>query len=396
MIRVWYSLCISDEDFALLMSALQDLVTTTDLRTLTEGVMEISADQLSQLKDVWVTWLRLAQRKGSWVENLRQEANSRDLGREDGLQNYMQAIPKEHRISTQRFFDTGIFTSAANSEELGRQNPTLTGRGFHWLSKHRKFHYSIPTDVHPFTGWDYNAIKKICHVDSLPEMYSIYISQILHKSVEKLRTNQIKFHFILADLLNIEAFLPADVKYDRIATSNLWDYCPLVVLLEKFKSFLNGTNPKAVMLTETDNWVRNFMPEVIHVLPQLWGIDDLINRALKDTRNPELVNSSGMSAVAEYFNITSEFLVFLRASLLASNTDRDLASFKRKEKIPSLKSLVGSLGLHLRDFMRNDNTVFPFRWGLNCRRVTMLRGFERTLEWKLPSTAAERDEGSVE
>ncbi|KAJ7337091.1 hypothetical protein OS493_009943 [Desmophyllum pertusum] len=227
-------------------------------------------------------------------------------------------------------------------------------------------------------------------------MYSIYLSQILHKSVEKLRTNQIKFHFILADLLNIEAFLPADVKYDRIATSNLWDYCPLVVLLEKFKSFLNGTNPKAVMLTETDNWVRNFMPEVIHVLPQLWGIDDLINRALKDTRNPELVNSSGMSAVAEYFNITSEFLVFLRASLLASNTDRDLASFKRKEKIPSLKSLVGSLGLHLRDFMRNDNTVFPFRWGLNCRRVTMLRGFERTLEWKLPSTAAERDEGSVE
>lgn len=242
-------------------------------------------------------------------------------------------------------------------------------------------------DVLPFTGWDFSAIKKICHADSLPEMYSIYLSQIINKAVEKLRKNQVKFQFILADVLNIETFLPASLKYDRITTSNLWDYCPLTVLLTKFKGFLNGTNPHAVMLTETDNWVRNFMPEVIHVLPQLWGIDDLIRKALQDTRNPELANLSGMSAVVEYFNITSEFLTFLRASLLTSSTDKDLASLKRKKKIPSVKSLVGSLGLHLRDFTRNENTVFPFKWALNCRRVTMLRGFERTLEWKLPSTA---------
>ena len=51
-----------------------------------------------------------------------------------------------------------------------------------------------------------------------------------------------------------------------------------------------------------------------------------------------------------------------------------------------MKALVASLGLDLRDFIRNENTVFPFRWALNCRRVTMLRGFERILEWKLPST----------
>ena len=387
MIRVWYSLCISEEDFSLLLSALQDLAASTELRTLTEDVMEISADQLSKLRDVWVTWLRLAQRKGSWVAKLRQEAISRDLGREDGIENYMHAIPKEHRISAQRFFNTGIFPSTENPGKLRRQNPTLTGRGYHWLSNTFEFHYSIPMDVLPFTGWDFSAIKKICHADSLPEMYSDYLSQIIHKAVEKLRKNQVKFQFILADVLNIEKFLPASLKYDRITTSNLWDYCPLTVLLTKFKGFLNGTNPHAVMLTETNNWVQNFMPEVIHVLPQLWGIDDLIRKALQDTRNPELANSSGMSAVVEYFNITSEFLMFLRASLLTSSTDKDLASFKRKKKIPSVKSLVGSLGLHLRDFTRNANTVFPFKWALNCRRVTMLRGFERTLEWKLPSTA---------
>ena len=385
MIRVWYSLCISEGDFALLTSALQDLVASTELRILTEGIMEISADQLSELKEVWVTWLRLAQRKGSWVANLRKQAICRDSARENGLAAYKHAIPKEHRGSAQRFFDTGIFTSTKISEELRRQNPTLAGRGYHWLSNSSEFYYSTPMDVLPFTGWDYKAIKKTCHADSLPEMYSIYLSQILHKVIEKLSRNQVNFQLILADVVNIDPFLPVCFKYDRITTSNLWDYCPLTVLLTKFKGFLNYTNPHAVMLTETYNWVQDFMPEVIHVLPQLWGIDDLIDKALKDTQNPELVKLSGMSAVVEYFNITRHFLVFLRASLLASSTERDLASFKRKKKIPSVKALVASLGLDFRDFTRNENTVFPFRWALNCRRVTMLRGFERTLEWKLPS-----------
>ena len=382
MIRVWYSLCISEEDFSLLLSALQDLV-TTELGTLTKDVMEISADQLSKLRDVWVRWLRLAKRKGPWVEKLWQEAISRDTEREDGMETYLHGIPKEHRISAQRYFKTGIFPSTENAEELCKQNPTLTGRGCHWSTNTTAYHYSIPTNVLPFTGWDFSAIKKSCHVDSLPEMYSIYLSQIIQKVAEKLSKNQVKFQFILADVQNIESFLPASLKYDRIFTSNLWDYCSLPGLLTKLKGFLNGTNPHAVMLTETHNWVRNFMPEVIHDLPQLWGIDDLIYKALQDTQNPELANSSGMSAVVEYFNISSQFLMFLHASLLVSSTDKDLASLKRKNKIPSVKSLAGSLGLHLRDFTRNENTVWPFKWALNRRRVTMVRGFERTLEWKL-------------
>ena len=81
MIRVWYSLCISEEDFSLLVSALRDLVNTSELRTLTEAVMEMSSDQHGQLKDIWITWLGLAERKGSWVAKLRQIANSCDLER---------------------------------------------------------------------------------------------------------------------------------------------------------------------------------------------------------------------------------------------------------------------------------------------------------------------------
>ena len=389
VIHIWYSLRISEQDFTSLLLALQELADCTELRTLTEEFMDIPDDQLIQLKDVWNTWLRLAQREGSWVTKLRQEANSGDFGREKGINHYIHAIPKEHKNSTRRYFDTGIFTSMKNTKELKRENPTLTGRGFQRFFRNSDFHYSLPTDVLPFTGWDYNAVKKICHDKSITRMYSIYISLVLNKSIEKLRRNRIKCYFILSDFLNVEAFLPADRRYDRITTSNLRDYYPLTVLLTRFKGPLNTTNPYAVMSTEAINWVRNYMPEVIHLLPNMIGLDDLVQKALKDTRNPELANLSGMSAFLEYSNLTQQFAMFLRASLLFPNTDEDLASLKGKKKIPSLKSLVASLGLHLRDFVRCENTVFPFKWALNCRRPTMLRGYERALEWKLLSA----DEG---
>ena len=397
VVRVWYSVCISEQDFAFLTSALQDLVTATELRTLTGGVMEVSADQLSQLKSVWTTWIRSSQRKGPWVEELRHNKNSFNSERDDGLSRYMYAIPKEHRMSTKHFFDTGIFHSSTQTVKLSRQNFTLTGRGFHRLTANSDFHYSIPPDVLPFTGWDYKAIKKTgCYDASLPKMYTIYLTQILQKCLEKLSSDQVKLHFILCDVLDIEASLPTDLRYDRITTSNLWDYCPLTILLTKFKGFLNESNPHAVMLTETDNWPRNFMPEIIHVLPYRFGLDDLCNRALKDTGNFELTHSSGLSTVVEYLNFTDQFNMILRASLLASCTDKELASFRRKKRIPSVKSLVSLLGLHLRDFIRNENTVFPFKWALNCRRVVMLRGYERALEWKLVLADSAAEEAASE
>lgn len=216
-------------------------------------------------------------------------------------------------------------------------------------------------------------------------MYTFYISNILQKSFSKTTSDRVKFHFILCDFLKIESFLPGGLRYDRITTSNLWDYCPLGDLLSKFKMFLNSANPHTVMLTETHNWSKNYMHEIIHILPYLKGIDKLNEKAFEDTQNVKLVNSSGLTTVVEYLNFTDEFLRFLRASLLASYTDQQFASLKRKVKIPSVKCLVRSLGLHLRDFVRNENIVSPHKWALNCRRVVMMRGHERVLEWTLLS-----------
>ena len=131
--------------------------------------------------------------------------------------------------------------------------------------------------------------------------------------------------------MNVEASLPTDLRHDRITTSNLWDFCSLTVLLKKLRGFLNKSNPHAVLLTETDNWPRDFMPEIIHELPNRFGLDDLCNRALKDTGNFELTHLSGLSTVVEYLNLTSQFNMIIRASLLASCTDKELASLRRKE-----------------------------------------------------------------
>ena len=54
VIRIWYSLRISESDFLLLMSGLQDLLDASDLNTLTNGFMKmVSVDQLGKLKGVW-------------------------------------------------------------------------------------------------------------------------------------------------------------------------------------------------------------------------------------------------------------------------------------------------------------------------------------------------------
>ena len=49
VVRIWYSVRITPTDFILLTSALQDLAAAAEPSTLTDGLMEISAAQLTQL-----------------------------------------------------------------------------------------------------------------------------------------------------------------------------------------------------------------------------------------------------------------------------------------------------------------------------------------------------------
>ena len=220
--------------------------------------------------------------------------------------------------------------------------------------------------------------------DSLPEMYSTYLSYILNKCVDKLRNCQVKLMVVLCDCMVIEPFLPVELKYDRITTSNLSDYISLAVLLTKFKEHLNTSNVYSVLVTEVHNWVDNYLPEV---KAEIFGrYFELAPKVCQDTNNPSLVFTN-LTSLVEYHNHIPDFQLYLRAALIESHSDEELDFLAKKNKLPSIKAITATLGLELRDYARNENTIFPFKWAVNCRRVNLKRGDEFTLEWKLPSSS---------
>lgn len=121
----------------------------------------------------------------------------------------------------------------------------------------------------------------------------------------------------------------------------------------------------------------------------LRSLDDprYIKAVLEDTRNPSLLQA-GLLSYREYHNVIPESQLYLRAALIESRSDNELSSTEKTNKLPSIKAIVTTqLGLELRDYVRNENRAFPFKWAVNCRRVTRLKGFEFALEWKLPTSA---------
>ena len=96
VIRVWYSLRISESDFSQLMSALEELVASHDLKTLTSDFMNVAhPGQLSELKRVWRTWIQLSAKKGRWVTEKRKAAFKRDDEVEDVMQKLLNGNSTE-------------------------------------------------------------------------------------------------------------------------------------------------------------------------------------------------------------------------------------------------------------------------------------------------------------
>lgn len=381
VIRIWYSLRLSENDFSLLVSTLEDLLAAGDVGSLTSGFMNAGTpEQLKELKSVWNTWANLSTLEGHWVTDRRKAALQKDEGTAESAQNYLNSIPQNHRDSAKMWIEDGLFaTSQCNPSSLTKENITLTGSSFACKNfKTSEYDYCIPAKDVPFTGWDYKAIIDI--EDSLPEMYNTYLSHILNKCIDKLRSCQVKLTVILSDCMAIDPFLPVELKYDRITTSNLSDYISLTTLLTKFKEYLNTKNSHSVLVTEVQNWSR-YLPDVKNEMFQKYF--ELASKVLNDTNNPCLTLTN-YSSLVEYHNLIPHFELYLRASLIESQSEEELDSLLRKKKVASIKAITTGLGLKLSDFVRNENTVFPARWAVNCRRVTKISGDEFALEWKLP------------
>ena len=374
--QIWYSLRLSEKDHQLVVLILQELIQASNLEELTGGAMKMEQTQFQNLAQVWRTWLDLSARTEDWITEARRRCFENDPGSRDGIDMYLKEIPDEHKQSASDWFANGNLLSKESQNELHHENFTLTGFTDNLNRSGGHYAYLIPTCVTPFTSWDYKEVKKHFDCASLLKMYSRYVGHVLEKFAMKLATGQVKFHFLLCNCMEMAPFLPSDRTYDRITTSNIADYVPLTSILDMCKPLLNTfLNPSSVIVTEFQNWSKFTNLEQEEKLRALTIQNSFRQNVLKDTQNPAIANSRRRQGFAEYHDHSGEFIIFLRAALLVSEVPQE-----RKHK-RTWKSVAEYNGLIARNFLRCQNQVFPAKWLLNCRRVTMLHGFERAVEW---------------
>ncbi|KAJ7337097.1 hypothetical protein OS493_009949 [Desmophyllum pertusum] len=374
--QMWYSLWLSEEDHQLVISTLQELIQASSLEELTRGTMKIEQDQLHKLAQVWRTWLDLSSRKGNWITEARRRKFESDPGSKDGIDLYLKEIPKEHKKSASDWFANGILLPKESRKGLTRENFTLTGNLdiFNRNEGPFSFTYMMQPSVIPFTSWDYKDVKQVDYSPSILKMYSEYVGHVLKKCAMTLTTGQVKFHFLLCNCMEMTPFLPPDRKYDRLTTSNIADYVPLTSILDMCKLLLNTVNPSAVIITEFINWAYHANLNQKEQLLFLQMSESFSKKVLEDTQNPAIAYSSGRSAFMDYHNNSEELVQFLRATLLVS----EIPDRNRRR---TWKSVADYNGLVARNFLRCQNQVFPAKWMQNCRRVTMMNGYERAMEW---------------
>ena len=377
--QIWYSLRLSEEDFKLVMYTLQELIQASSLEELTKGTMTMEQDHLHTLVQVWRTWLQLGSREGDWITEERRKI-IRHPDSEEGIKLYLNQIPEEHKKSASDWFENGILLPKASRKELTRENVTLTGfpsASLYQIVGPCPFRYLLDASVIPFISWDYIDVKQHFHCTSLLKMYNQYVGNLLETCVATLSTAQVKFHFLLCDCMEMSPFLPPDRTYDRITTSNIADYLPLTSILDMCKPLMNTANTSAVIITEFQNWYQRLSlhEKLLRHFSQLPR--SFRQKVLEDTQNRAIAFSNGRVAFMDYYDLSEEFIQFLRAALLVS--DHKIKDKMNRRRI--WRSVADYNGLAARNFLCSQNRFLPFKWKLNCRRVTMMSGFIRVVEW---------------
>ena len=132
-----------------------------------------------------------------------------DTGSEAGIFNYLNSIPKDHKRSAKLWMKDGLFASkCVKSSQLTRENVTLTSYLFQYEPEERdEYDFNIDPSNLPFSSWDYKAMKSVCYNDSLPEIFSTYLSYIMNECIDKLRSCRLKLEVILCDCMMIDPFL---------------------------------------------------------------------------------------------------------------------------------------------------------------------------------------------
>ena len=296
----------------------------------------------------------------TWIQKEREIEFKIDPISYDGRKTYFKVITQQHVKSAEKWMEDGLFLRS--DMPAFAENPTFTGYDIKNGRSAYSYSYYIGSDILPFTGWDYLEVKKFKDVNCLITMYGAYIENVLRAVMKKIST-----------------------KY---LTGNLMDYISLLHLLEICSRKLNHENPFATIVTQTQNWTRDFYPKAnVEALNEFPHWFQLGKTGLEDTNNPQQVDRR--NSIGEYQDNFAEFVDFVRALFHAFYVEKGWgeswwendASPTEIPKVPTVKVLGKEFHLKLRDGFRNENRVAVFKMAVNRRRVTMIKGIERILEW---------------
>ncbi|XP_072031029.1 uncharacterized protein [Amphiura filiformis] len=404
---IWYSLHLSEKTYKILMESLQILVATSssNLKELSHGTINVSLDNLEVLKQVWQGWLNVDQQEPSWrsvsLSIQRKQMFTNDPRAAEGMESYCAMLPRRHKKSAVSWVDNGDFLPSGMSTQSRYENPTLTGKrssqAGHGVMMRKttfkdiiaeskktpndvEFLYCIMSDLMPFGEWDYLEASRFSNDDSLIVMYHAYITNQIQQVIEFIQENRLHTGILLGTCLAITEDEVNGEKFDRIFTSNISDYVGTKTLLNVMKPLLSTENKNAVIVTQNWNWIKFF--EMAYADHPMYLLDGSWNKwiaaARKDTGADHSIRPRHW--YQEYFNNTSYFVDYLRADLMACNRIHEVED--TQGKVATFQQVKGQCsGLRMRDFRQRLNKVVPWRYRCNARAVNMLPGISRMLEW---------------
>jgi hypothetical protein len=314
-----------------------------------------------------------------WIQKQREKvikSNAEIVERNAG---YIANVPVEHANTVRKWIDEGGFKRTEGSTFA--ENPTLTGVDL--SSRDAPYSYGVQDELVPFSGWDYLEVKKFKSSNCVVTMYGEYIECILRNFMEKLSKQQVSFQIVLCDCMKIKQHLEVNTVYDRILTSNLIDYVFLPHLLNLCSQILNHANHLATIITETMRWSQDIMPpgDVSFPLNSMI-LPALAKIALEDTKRSSFPHGD-VTSLVEYLDNSFPFSNYLRATFFVHRlkSGEESGCANKKPTVPAIKELGNEFQLRLRDGIRNENRIVFFRPAVNRRRVTIVTGRERYLEW---------------
>eukprot|EP00058_Branchiostoma_floridae_P017955 XP_002603444.1 hypothetical protein BRAFLDRAFT_80419 [Branchiostoma floridae] len=118
----------------------------------------------------------------------------------------------------------------------------------------------------------------------------------------------------------------------------------------------------------------------------LWASEQ-VNNGNETLKLMVVCQVAGPVSVAEYYNNWDVFNQYLRAALLAHKCPESFHRDVSPKDVPKMSDVRNVSGMKMRNVLRELNTVCPFRYRINMRRVTKINAHRRALEWTLPESA---------